>query len=152
MDFGKSASGLYSSYYRSLFDDYTDPDTLETDESVEYLTHKVNSDWVAEIRVLYHIKAEKISPGLQAYVGLGWEARSLDITYDFFVNDGIIENTIERISRSRFTYGVECTVGIEYSYFTLPISAFMELEMFADLMKDPGYRAIQGGVGLRYIF
>jgi hypothetical protein len=43
-------------------------------------------------------------------------------------------------------------VGFEYSYFTLPISAFIEIEGFSDALLDPGYKRFQGGVGLRYIF
>lgn len=152
IDFGKAASGLYSGYYSTQFEQYTDPDTLDFDQSVEYISHKVNSDWVGEVRVLYHIKVDKISPGLRTYAGLGWEFRNTDLTYNFFINDGIIENEISSITRSWFTYGVEGTVGIEYSYFTLPVSAFMELEFYYDLLNDPGYYRIQGGVGLRYIF
>lgn len=86
------------------------------------------------------------------YVGLGWEFRKLNISYDYFVNDGLIENKIERITIDRSTYGIQATFGIEYSYFSLPISAFMELDLYNDLLKDPGYRRIQGGVGLRYVF
>lgn len=153
VDFGRSASGLYSKYYSSFFPDYTQPDTLDTGlgESVTYYSHKVRSDWVGEIKLLYHFSAEKISPGLQAYSGLGWEFRSLNITYDYQVQSGP-ENQIESLNVSRFTQGVQIVGGIEYSYFKLPISAFMELEYYIDVMKDPGWRTLQGGVGLRYVF
>jgi hypothetical protein len=151
VDFGKSASGLYSRYYSQIFSDYTEPDTLGAGESVSYYSHKVNHDWVGEIKLLYHIDAEKISPGLQAYAGLGWEMRSLTITYDYQVQSGP-ENQIENVRQSRFTMGLEGVAGIEYSYFKLPISAFMELEYYIDVMKDPGWRKVQGGVGLRYVF
>jgi hypothetical protein len=151
VDFGKSASGLYSRYYSQIFHEYTEPDTLGVGESVSYYSHKVNHDWVGEVKLLYHIDAEKISPGLQAYAGLGWEMRSLTITYDYQVQSGP-ENQIENVRHSRFTMGVEAVAGIEYSYFKLPISAFMELEYYIDVMKDPGWRKVQGGVGLRYIF
>jgi hypothetical protein len=151
-DIGTSASGLYSRYYREIFPEYINTDTLGPTQSLEYMTHKVNSDWVAEIRALYHVKIEKISPGLQMYVGLGWEFRKLNISYDYFVNDGPIENEIERFTVNRATYGIQATFGIEYSYFSMPISAFMELDFYNDLLKDPGYRRIQGGVGLRYVF
>ncbi|HEY3430847.1 MAG TPA: hypothetical protein VGK39_09235 [Cyclobacteriaceae bacterium] len=153
VDFGRSASGLYSKYYSSFFPDYTEPDTLDTGagESVSYYSHKVKSDWVGEVKFLYHFSAEKVSPGLQAYSGLGWEFRSLNITYDYQVQSGP-ENQIESMNVSRFTQGVQIVAGIEYSYFKLPISAFMELEYYIDVMKDPGWRKLQGGVGLRYIF
>ena len=102
--------------------------------------------------MLYHIKADKISAGLQVYTGIGWEWRNLNIQYDYLLNDGIFDNKIEFTSRRRFTYGAQGTIGIEYSYFQLPVSAFMELEVFVDLLRDPGFYKIQGGVGLRYVF
>jgi hypothetical protein len=52
----------------------------------------------------------------------------------------------------RFTFGPVAIVGFEYSYFTLPVSAFIEVEWFTDALLDPGYNRFQGGVGLRYIF
>jgi hypothetical protein len=151
VDFGKSASGLYSKYYSQVFPEYTNPDTVDTGEAVRYYSHKVKADWVGEIKALYYMDAEKISPGLQVYTGIGWEARSLTIDYDFQVQNGP-ENEIQDINRSRFTQGVQAVLGIEYSYFKLPISAFMELEYYVDVQKDPGWRKVQGGVGLRYIF
>ncbi|MBX2944262.1 MAG: hypothetical protein KF725_00400 [Cyclobacteriaceae bacterium] len=152
LDFGRSASGLYSSYYRQVFNEFTRPDTLQENQTTTYLAHRAKSDFVGEIKVLYHIKADKISQGLQAYAGLGWEWRSLNIQYDYLLNDGILDNKIQFITRSRFTYGAQGTLGIEYSYFKMPVSAFMELEVFVDLLRDPGFYKIQGGVGLRYIF
>ena len=43
-------------------------------------------------------------------------------------------------------------MGIEYAYFNIPISAFMELEYFTDIQADPGWSRFEGGVGLRYVF
>lgn len=147
-DFGKSASGLYSTYYRELFDlEIPDPgDTLS------YYSHKVKADWVGDIKLLYHMDGEKISPGLQIYVGVGWEMRSTTIQYDYMAQTTPDETKFFYSEVNRFTQGIEGVAGIEYSYFKLPISAFMEMEYYIDVMKDPGWRKVQGGVGLRYIF
>jgi len=147
-DFGKSASGLYSRYYSSLFDEVvSDPD-----DTLDYYSHKVKADWVGELKILYHVDGEKISPGLQLYAGLGWELRSLKIQYDFIAQTTPDETKFFDTTVNRFTQGIEGVVGIEYSYFKIPISAFMELEYYVDVMKDPGWRKVQGGVGLRYVF
>lgn len=151
VDFGRAASGLYSRYYSEIFSDYTQPDTIDLGESVTYYSHKVKSDWVGELKALYYMDADKISPGLRTYGGLGCEFRSLSINYDYQVRAGG-EDQIEEISRDRFSMGVEAVLGIEYSYFKLPISAFMELEYYIDVIKDPGWRKVQGGAGLRYVF
>ncbi len=144
-DFGRSASGLYSSYYSELFYEFQP-------ETSDYYSHKVKADWVGEVKALYQISIEKISPGLQLYVGLGWEVRNLKIQYDYFAEDGVVSSKPFQDQYDRLTQGGQGVFGIEYSYFKLPISAFMELEYYYDLVKDPGWAKTQGGVGLRYVF
>ena len=154
-DAGKVSSGLYSKYYRSIFKEYT-PDTLSSDASLTYLTHKANSDWLLETKFLYQWDAEKISKGLQLYVGLGWQWRVTSLTYDYNYNreldNGELISKFGKFTERRFTYGPVVILGFEYSYFSLPISAFIEIEGYTDALIDPGYKRFQGGVGLRYVF
>lgn len=151
VDGGKAASGLYNKYYREAFNTYL-PDTLESDESIKYLAHKANSDWFLEAKFLYQWNAEKISKGLQLYAGLGWQWRSTSLTYDYLYEDGRFESKFGKFDENRFTYGPTGILGFEYSYFSLPLSAFIEIEWFTDVLLDPGYQRFQGGVGLRYVF
>ncbi len=150
-DIGKAASGLYSKYYREAFAGYL-PDTLPGEETIKYISHRAITDWYAEAKFLYQWSAEKISPGLQLYAGLGWQWRSTRLEYDYVYEDGLFENELGKFKRSRFTYGPSAIVGFEYSYFSLPMSAFIEIEWFTDALLDPGYNRFQGGIGLRYIF
>lgn len=150
-DAGKAASGLYSKYYRKAFLEYL-PDTLTGEESIKYAAHQALTDWFVETKFLYQWNAEKISPGLQLYAGLGWQWRSTKLEFDYIYEDGAFENKLGKFRESRFTYGPVAVVGFEYSYFSLPLSAFIEIEWFTDALLDPGYRRFQGGVGLRYIF
>jgi hypothetical protein len=143
-DFGRSASGLYSQYYAELFHEFQP-------ETSDYYSHKVEGDWVGEVKLMYQMGIEKVSPGLQFYVGLGWEIRNLKIRYDYFADEGGLSKNFQD-EYERLTQGVQGVVGIEYSYFKLPISAFMELEYYCDVVEDPGYTKIQGGAGLRYVF
>jgi hypothetical protein len=158
VDFGKAASGLYNRYFREKFNSYQNLDSLSENASLTYLSHKVKSDFIGEVKFLYHLDAKKISAGLQVYAGLGWEWKNSKVQYDYVyerepsISDPEPENTPGRFVRSRFTHGPQAVIGIEYSYFQLPISAFMELEYFADVHADPGWRRTEGGVGLRYIF
>lgn len=151
LDAGKAASGLYNKYYREAFTGYL-PDTLGTDQKITYVTHAVNFDWFLEAKFLYQWDAEKISKGLQLYAGLGWQWRNTTLKYDYIRDIDRFESKFERFSQNRFTYGPVVLVGFEYSYFSLPISAFIEVELFTDALIDPGYQRPQGGVGLRYIF
>jgi hypothetical protein len=157
-DGGKAASGLYNRYYRNAFSSYL-PDSIKSDTShskrLNYLTHRVLDDWFFEAKFLYQWDAQKIAQGLQFYAGLGWQVRSTRIQYAYNYQDGITSVTDSKIGKfneSRFTYGPVALVGFEYSYFTLPISAFIEVEWFTDTLIDPGYQRFQGGVGFRYIF
>lgn len=154
-DAGKASSGLYSKYYRSVFNEYK-PDTLSKGSSLEYLTHKANSDWLLEAKFLYQWDAEKVSKGLQLYAGLGWQWRATSLTYDYTYSTelpgGVVENKFGKFTKRRVTYGPVVILGFEYSYFSLPISAFIEIEGYTDVLIDPGYKRFQGGVGLRYVF
>ncbi len=151
VDGGKAASGLYNKYYREAFNTYL-PDSLEGAESIQYLTHKTTSDWFLETKFLYQWDAEKLSKGLQLYAGLGWQWRNTKLTYDYLYDDGAFDSRFGKFSETRFTYGPVAVLGFEYSYFSLPISAFIEIEWFTDVLLDPGYQRFQGGVGMRYVF
>lgn len=155
VDFGKTASGLYNRYYREKFYEYIDVDTAQEGARVDYLSHRVKHDWVAEVKFLWHFDARGITPGLKAYFGVGPEIRSTKLEYQYYfssVNGGEEINELGSFIRKRSTFGPQISVGIEYSYFQIPVSAFMEVELFNDISLDPGWRRFEGGAGLRYIF
>jgi hypothetical protein len=152
IDAGKAASGLYSKYHRDNFEGLTQPDTLTTDQGIEYLGHIVNKEWVLEGKLLYQHDASKVLKGLQWYIGGGWQWRNTDIQYEYLLDITFDETEINTINNTYLTMGPTAVIGIEYSYFTMPISAFMEIEWYTDLINDPGWQRFQGGVGLRIIF
>jgi len=154
VDFGKASSGLYNRYFREKFDSYVVTDTFSTSEAtIQYYTHKVMSDLIGEAKLLYHVDVSKIATGLQAYVGAGWEVKNTKLQYDYTYKPSPgDQDKFGRFNRTRFTMGPQVVVGIEYAYFKIPISAFMELEYFTDVLADPGWSRVEGGVGLRYIF
>jgi len=155
VDAGKAASGLYNKYYRGLFNGYL-PDSLSEGESIKYLAHKAVTDWHIETKFLYQWDAEKLAKGLQCYVGAGWQWKSTKLEYDYnYVEDTSDPTALGKFgkfSENRFTYGPVLLTGMEYSYFSIPISAFIEVEWFTDVLLDPGYQRFQGGIGLRYVF
>jgi len=156
VDVGKSASGLYNRYFREKFDFFVQSDTLRsTESSLAYLTHRVKSDLIGEVKVLYHVDARKISEGLQGYAGIGWEWKRTQLQYEYeYVqsNNGSLKDPFGSFERNYMTMGPQVVLGIEYAYFRIPISAFMEVEYFSDIQADPGWSRFEGGVGLRYIF
>lgn len=156
LDFGKAASGLYNEYFRDKFDIYLRPDTFPSNESsIAYISHRVMSDYIAEAKVLFHINGERVARGLQGYAGAGWEWKRTRLRYEYQYNQVYGEAPTDpfgAFDRTRVAMGPQVVLGIEYAYFTIPISAFMEVEYFSDIQADPGWKRFEGGVGLRYIF
>lgn len=154
IDFGKTSSGLYNRYFRQKFDSYIVQDTLSPGAEFSYTTHKVKSDLVGEVKMLYHASAREISPGMQAYIGLGWQWKNTRIEYGYSYNTiaSTGEHTYGKFKRNRLTMGPEIVAGIEYAYSQIPLAGFIELEYFTDIQADPGWHRFEGGVGLRYIF
>lgn len=154
IDGGKTASGLYSKYYRENFVGLTQPDTLDAsrEQSVNYLGHIVNEDHMLEAKLLYQKDASNLLKGLQWYIGAGMQWRRTNIQYEFLVQETFDRTEIGVIDESYITAGVVGALGIEYSYFTIPVAAFMEIEWYTDVINDPGWYRLQGGVGLRWIF
>ncbi|HEX8041329.1 MAG TPA: hypothetical protein VF490_19415 [Chryseosolibacter sp.] len=155
IDAGKAASGLYNHYFREKFNGYVNSDTMTAGQpSLVYLTHRVKSDFIGEFKVLYRLDARKVSEGLQGYAGLGWEWKRTTLRYDYVDSraNGSSEDPFGSFERTRVTMGPQFVLGIEYTYFRIPISAFMEVEYFSDVQADPGWRRFEGGVGLRYLF
>lgn len=158
VDFGKPASGLYNRYFRDQFKNYvTQADSLSDNASFSYSSHRVRSDLVGEVKLLYALEADKISPGLQVYAGIGWQWKTTDLDYFGFYNvttpnGGEIANEFRSFRVKRVTMGPQAVLGIEYAYFQIPISAFMEIEYYSDIQADPGWSHFEGGVGLRYVF
>ena len=130
-DVGKASSSLYSRYYMEKFGDYIMRDTLSGGATLNYLTSKIKLDWIGEVKVLYSFDAKRISPGLQIYAGLGIQAKNAVIKYDYLYSKGA--QSFGSFDRSRFTLGQTTVLGIEYAYFQLPISAFIEMELFTDI-------------------
>jgi len=152
-DFGAAASGLYNRYFRQKFNEYAKSDTFTTsDASVNYISHKVNSDITGEVKFLYHIDAKELSPGLEFFLGAGWEWKDTNITYTYLYKNDAIESRPGQFMRRRLTMGPQFIVGLEYGSMDIPLSAFMEIEYYRDVQVDPGYYRFEGGVGLRYIF
>jgi hypothetical protein len=150
-DVGKPSSALYSRYFREEFE-RTSSDILPELDGIEYTSHRVTADFIVEAKALYQLDADKLTKGLQVYTGAGWEYRITRLEFDYTFATGPNENDFGRIARQRTTQGLQGIVGIEYAYFQLPVSAFMELDYYVDILADPGWTHFQGGIGLRYVF
>ena len=143
---GKPSASLYNRYFRNSFNSLV-PDSIRASGDLQYLGHKIVYDWVAEVKWQYQLDAKKISKGLQFYSGLGWQVRATKIVYEYK-----LETTVHQLEEKRLPQGPVVNMGFEYSNFSLPISAFIEMEWVMDVSFDKGYNRMMGGVGLRYVY
>lgn len=152
IDAGSAASGLYNQYHTDNFADEIRPDTLGLAQSITYLSHVVNYELVIEGKVLYQHDATKLLKGLQWYLGAGVQWRQVDITYDYLLDISFSSSETGQFDVNYTTMGPTAVFGFEYAYFQLPLSAFMEVEVYTDVIQDPGWMRFQGGIGLRVVF
>lgn len=146
MDIGTAAKGLYQNYHRDRFEQYPEYDTLT------YSNHQIERDLVLQTRALYQGHGPKSIPGLDWYLGAGWQWRFIDVRYEYTFEPVPNSPEVGFDSKSLNATGPEFTAGIEYSYENWPVAAFFELNYFLSLNTDPQLTRMMGGAGLRFIF
>lgn len=146
VDGGYAPKILYQNYHRERFDTYPEYD------SVTYSSHNINQDIVVQTRLLYHRQVSKRIEGFDWYIGIGWQWRFTEVEYEYITEPVPDEPEIGYEYKDASTFGPEATLGLEYSYFDLPIAAFLELNFFHGMDTRRPMRKLMGGIGLRYIF
>ncbi len=136
-DFGKASSGLYNRYFAEKFYEEIERKTFANGEdSLEYYTHKVKSDLIGEVKLLYHVNVEPISPGLQFYLGLGWEWKSTKIQYDYTYMESMGgEKKFGRINTVTTNDGATGRCGYRIRLFQNPDFCFYGIRI---LYRYPG--------------
>ncbi len=146
IDGGIAAYGLYKNRYKELYNNSPAADTLT------YLNHQVEKDWAFSAKVSFYQEGPKFLKGLDIYAGFGWQLRYAEILYGY--NEDIGNGVVEFGSTTvNYDYmGPEFHVGLEYAYFDLPITAFLEGTLFYDISLEPAFAKFQFGIGVRYVF
>lgn len=146
VDGGIAAFGLYKDRYADLF--YTLPEA----DTLTYFNHEVKRDTHISAKISLYNEGPKFMKGLDYYLSLGWQMRYVDILYGFNDEVSVSENLFGSFQKNMDYMGPEVGIGVEYSYFNIPVSAFLEVNWMYDIMHQPGYLKFQGGIGLRYVF
>jgi uncharacterized protein YraI len=97
--------------------------------------------------------------GLSFYYGGGLQARFTPVTYRYYYYDGSFENDWWKDSRyyreDRVTdidLGLDGVLGLEYMMKDLPLSFFLDVNLFVEIVDTPFIIYPQGGAGVRYNF
>ncbi|MCB0494862.1 MAG: hypothetical protein KDC79_01885 [Cyclobacteriaceae bacterium] len=146
IDGGIAAYGLYKDRYKELYLNSPGADTLV------YFNHQVEKDLFFSGKVSFYHEGPKFLKGLDIYAGFGWQLRYAQVLYGYNheLNPQVTEFGTTTV---QYDYmGPEFHIGLEYAYFDLPISAFIETNVFYDVIQSPQFVKFQGGIGLRFVF
>lgn len=147
VDAGFGTYGLYQNQYADFFNNFPQADT------VTYFNHRVKNDTYIAFKLSFYNEVPKfLLKNFDYYISLGWQFRYATIQYGFNTNINPTETIFGSFTGQVDYMGPEIGLGIEYSYFDLPIAAFFELNGMYNIMTSPEFFKLQGGVGLRYIF
>jgi hypothetical protein len=90
--------------------------------------------------------------GLEWYYGVGAQVQFDNYRYDYRykVNGNWVYVEDERVFG--FDLGVDVPIGLEYTFRETPITLFIDLSLYMELVDDPFFLWLQGGLGARYRF
>jgi hypothetical protein len=86
--------------------------------------------------------------GLRWYVGGGIQARFLTIKYRYY--DDFFRET--RDTHTFINLGLDGVGGLEYTFSDVPISVFLDINIYLEMVNRPFLLLGQGGIGGRYNF
>ena len=152
LEFGRAASGLYRDLHRDRFE------TSPVYQDSIYISHNVLSQNVFSASVYYYKEGPRAIKGLDLYIGVGWQVQFADVRYEYLIRDesvpggAILNGDDSPVVFSFQPMGPQATFGLEYAYFSIPISAFVEGGVFYGFDEAQTWLRFQGGVGIRYVF
>ncbi|MFN3999642.1 hypothetical protein [Algoriphagus sp.] len=137
-----------SDYYRKAFE--KNPPTSNS----FYQTHSASRGVSVNFRMALHediTDVFEITQGsLLGYGGAGVQLRTTNVKYSYFQNTPS-NPSILREERTNLDIGPEIFAGAEYYFDNTPISVFVEVGMFLELIDRINFKG-QGGIGIRYLF
>lgn len=148
---GRPAGWWYGDgYYRDRFRNKNLPGDTRFDRIRNYNALSF------QMRYLFHLDFPD-APGLQWYYGFGGQLRisTFDYYYSTFVptgpgNSGFWRPEVQR--GTAFGVGADGVLGMEYTFSEAPISVFLDLNLYLEILERPFFAAGQLGLGVRYNF
>lgn len=150
IDGGVAAWGLYNDLWVERFTQNPD------NEGLTYVSNEIDSHITVAAKVARYSNIRGIK-GLSVYYGLGFQTQFVTVTYDVTFEEPTQPgfppvSRIGQVTESYQPYGPEIDLGLEYAYFDLPLTTFLEFDMFFNLEQEQPWKRFQGGIGIRYVF
>ncbi len=133
-----------NSFYRhQKFNDY------------DYGWHKVRSAISLQGHYLFQrgVKGKDFK-GLDWYYGFGGQLRTftVDYQYKYYYGPGKHDWTTRWEKVNDIDLGIDGMIGLEYSWREVPLTVFVDMNLFVEIADNPFHLFLQGGTGIRYYF
>ncbi|MDH5598815.1 MAG: hypothetical protein OEY34_06815 [Cyclobacteriaceae bacterium] len=153
-----NASYFYSNntLTNNLFNDWINKNY--TYSNFELLGVRKSSAVAAHFRMLFHKNLDKIGTenvkGLVWYYGIGAQIRSRKINYDYRYKFNSTDPWSYALGENirDIDLGGEGILGLEYTFAEVPLSLFLDINLFVEIVDNPLAFWFQGGSGIRYRF
>lgn len=121
----------------------------------KYEDFHIQSAFSIQLHYLFHKNVWDINgledfKGLQWYYGFGGQLRIINIKYYYEYYDIFWRKGVENVTD--IDLGGDGVVGLEYTFEDVPISLFLDLNLFVELFDNPLLIWFQSGIGVRYNF
>lgn len=152
INLGRTRFGNGNGYYQSRYNDwYGNKNFNYTD--FQYLGYSSNTPITIQVRYLFHKDFPDV-PGLKWYYGAGGQIASQTYTFDYrYKIPG--DNSWRLATGENVTdidLGVDAILGLEYTFEDIPVSVFLDANLFVEIIDNPFLLWGQGGLGARYNF
>lgn len=126
-------------------------------EDFLYFMHSVEGIYAGQARFMMHnpiprFLSSRGFENLDWYIGLGAVARVINVKYLYEYQLDQNRNDVKSFQDQLLEYGPEWMLGFEYAFKEIPLAAFAEMGMFIRVNEKEAFNAIQGGLGVRYVF
>lgn len=85
--------------------------------------------------------------GLDVYYGIGPQFRYEKYDYGYYYKGS---NVLYYDRYSEYDLGLDGVLGLEYTLADAPVSIFMDVDLFMEVVNDPFLPLFQAGLGVRY--
>ncbi len=137
-----------SNYYKRSFEN--NPPNSEA----FYLSHTARRGVNLNFRLALHEDITDVFEITQGYLlgygGVGVQLRTTNVDYIYQPN-AVLGGPVLGENRTNLDLGPEVFAGAEYYFDEAPISIFVEVGMFLELIDRINFKG-QGGIGIRYLF
>lgn len=142
---------LATNYY---YDSFRRLDRFK-DCECDYISHKVADSYSIQGHYLFMVPFPDVEK-LFWYYGAGGQFRYITVEYDYKEKFYKENNTFqwEKQSYTLYTYdfGIDGVAGMEYSLQGIPVTIFVDIDLFLELVDNPFIMRGQVGIGGRYNF